>query len=261
MANISTWSTNAASNNAATPDGFPEGQSPSSLNDCGRTLMAAIRTQHENAQWIDYGHTPTKVDSDTFTVSGDQTSIYDAGRRIKFSGSVSGYATISSSSYSAPNTTVNLSSAAMTGTLTAVAVGAVSGTNSSLFDSGTFSFTLDGFSANPTGTMYYQKIGNLVMMHTNGVVVSGTSNADFLQTTAAAIPTNLRPSATRRATCMVRDDGFGGQHCIGMAEIATTGFLYFAKTGGGTVTVTDFFGYTTSGTKGLPATFSIIYMM
>jgi hypothetical protein len=39
----STWSETAASNNAAPPDGCPEGQSYASLNNCIREIMAVIK--------------------------------------------------------------------------------------------------------------------------------------------------------------------------------------------------------------------------
>ena len=42
MSNISQWSTSAASNNAAPPDGMPEGQAPSTVNDSVREIMAAV---------------------------------------------------------------------------------------------------------------------------------------------------------------------------------------------------------------------------
>jgi len=129
---IKDYSTTAGNNSAAPPNGAPEGWAPSSVNNTVRQVMADIRSWYETAQWIDYGHVPTKVDSDTFTVAGDQTAIYESGRRLKFTGSVSGYATISSSSYSAPNTTVNVTASSWTGTLTAVAVGIISASNNSI---------------------------------------------------------------------------------------------------------------------------------
>lgn len=49
MSNISQWSTSAASNNTAPPDGFPEGQAPSTVNDCARELMAAVARQFKDA--------------------------------------------------------------------------------------------------------------------------------------------------------------------------------------------------------------------
>lgn len=42
MADIATWSTTAASNNSASPNGFPENMAPSGLNDSAREVMAAI---------------------------------------------------------------------------------------------------------------------------------------------------------------------------------------------------------------------------
>lgn len=54
--------------------------------------------------------TATFVDSDSFTVSDDQTTIFHQGRRVRCDCDTDGYkyGTITSSSYSSPNTTVNL---------------------------------------------------------------------------------------------------------------------------------------------------------
>lgn len=46
MANVSTWSETAANNNSSPPDGWPEGQSPASVNNCAREMMAAIAKWH-----------------------------------------------------------------------------------------------------------------------------------------------------------------------------------------------------------------------
>jgi hypothetical protein len=37
------WDSTAASNNATPPDGWPEGQAPSTVNDCAREMMAAVK--------------------------------------------------------------------------------------------------------------------------------------------------------------------------------------------------------------------------
>lgn len=102
------WSTTAASNNAAPPNGWPEGQLPSSVNNVGRQMMADIRSTLEALPFFDFGHNPTRIDNDTFTVATDLTATYVAGRRVKLVGATTGYATIASSSYSAPDTTVNV---------------------------------------------------------------------------------------------------------------------------------------------------------
>ena len=48
MSNISDFSTTASSNNAASPNGFPEGMAPSGLNDSARELMAAVAKQYQD---------------------------------------------------------------------------------------------------------------------------------------------------------------------------------------------------------------------
>jgi hypothetical protein len=130
---IPSYSTTASSNNSAPPNGAPEGMAPSAVNDTMRQIMADIRTQHEDAQWIDYGHTPTRIDNDTFTVPGDQTAIYDAGRRVKLVGATTGYATISASAFSAVTTVdVTMDSGNVPASLASVAVGILTGASNAI---------------------------------------------------------------------------------------------------------------------------------
>lgn len=42
MSELNSWSTTAASNNTASPDGFPEAMAPSGVNDSAREVMAAL---------------------------------------------------------------------------------------------------------------------------------------------------------------------------------------------------------------------------
>lgn len=108
MSNISTWSTSAGDNNATPPDGFPEGMLPSGVNDAAREVMAAVRRWYEAPFWTDLGYTHTFATATSFTVAADVTAFYTVGRRIRIVGSGTGtrYGWITSSSYSAPNTTV-----------------------------------------------------------------------------------------------------------------------------------------------------------
>jgi hypothetical protein len=41
----SAWSETAANNNSPTPNGWPEGQAPSTVNDCSREIMRAVKTE------------------------------------------------------------------------------------------------------------------------------------------------------------------------------------------------------------------------
>jgi hypothetical protein len=109
---VGRWSNAAGSNNAAVPDGWPEGQLPSTINNCAREMMAAIRTLIEDAQYIDQDFTPTFITATSFSVPGNQTSAMHIGRRLKCFDATAGvqqviYGTIISASFTAV-TTVNL---------------------------------------------------------------------------------------------------------------------------------------------------------
>lgn len=85
------------------------------------------------SEWVAQG-TPTFVSGTSFTVTGNQTSVFVAGVRVKAqinAGSV--YATVSSSSFAAV-TTVNLTndSSSLDNTLSAVSVGLLGETNPSV---------------------------------------------------------------------------------------------------------------------------------
>jgi hypothetical protein len=47
MTEVSAWNAVDASNSLTPPDGWPEGQQPSSVNDCGRMMMGALRREHD----------------------------------------------------------------------------------------------------------------------------------------------------------------------------------------------------------------------
>lgn len=58
--------------------------------------------------WISRGDTWTYASASTFTVSGDVTSIFQKGRKLKLTQTTVKYFYVVSSSYSAPNTTVTI---------------------------------------------------------------------------------------------------------------------------------------------------------
>lgn len=134
MSNISAWSSTAASNNAASPNGFPENMLPSGVNDSAREIMAAVRTWYEDAEWINLGHTPVFVSTVSFTIATDVTTQYHVGRRIRCTDASTLYGTIATSVYSAPNTTitVTLDSGVLSTSLSAVATSILSNNNKSV---------------------------------------------------------------------------------------------------------------------------------
>lgn len=127
---INTYSSTPASNIAL----FPEGQTPSSLNDGMRQVQADIRSWYEDAEWVNYGHVPTRATNTTFTIPTDVTATYTVNRRIKCTDSSTLYGTITASSYSAPNSTVTvvLDSGNLSASLTAISLALLKPTNVSL---------------------------------------------------------------------------------------------------------------------------------
>jgi hypothetical protein len=123
-AGIEDYSTTASSNGTVY---FEENMSPADVNNDARSIMADIRAWYENVEFRDLGDTPTYASATTFTISGDVTASYVANQRIEAYGTTMGtlYGTISSSSYSAPNTTVTVSldSGSLTANLSRVSVG------------------------------------------------------------------------------------------------------------------------------------------
>lgn len=98
------WSTTAGNNNAAPPDGWPEGQAPSTINDCARENMAAIRVAFSDLQFFDHDMTPTTINTTSFSVPGNQTSAIHAGRRLKLFDAQTLFATVSTASFTTVTT-------------------------------------------------------------------------------------------------------------------------------------------------------------
>jgi len=136
MSDIGKWDIVADSNQVASPDGFPEGQTKPSVNNACREIMAAVARWMRDAEWVNLWLTP-QHDGRTFTLSKvsdtvvrivgspavDDTGYFTTNRRIKISsggGDVYGY--VSSAAYSNPNNdiTVTLDSGVVPTTPTAV---------------------------------------------------------------------------------------------------------------------------------------------
>lgn len=168
---VESWSRTAADNSAPPPNGAPEGMAPSAVNDVIRQNMADIRAQFEDAAWFNWGHVPTRVDADTFTVAGDVSAIYTVGRRLRVSGGSTGFCTVASVSYSAPNTTVNVTmdSGSLPTPLSAVAASIIPSVNTPLPGLGS------GFAALASPNTF--TANQVVQYSTTGTVQLGVVNA------------------------------------------------------------------------------------
>ncbi len=89
MSNISLWSSTDENNNRVPPDGFPEHQSPSSVNNSARALMGGVRRAYLEQPYFNPGGVIEYVNTSTFQIRDtseitDFTQFYTVGRRLKF---------------------------------------------------------------------------------------------------------------------------------------------------------------------------------
>lgn len=119
--------------------------------------------------------------------------------------------------------------------------------------SGSFTPAWTGFSADPTGDIFYTKIGGLVILQCDAGGMTGTSNATGMSITN--LPAILRPQTApeARSICMVTDNGAQavGAFSFGVAA----GTIKFWK---GTAPPNDA-GFTNSGDKGFSPYQTLMY--
>lgn len=107
---IKDYSLTPSSNTSINGVNIAEGCPPSSVNNAIRQEMADTRSFYESGGWIDWGVTHAYASGTSFTIASDVTASYVANRRVKAVGTATGtiYGTISSATYSSPNTTVTV---------------------------------------------------------------------------------------------------------------------------------------------------------
>lgn len=129
------WSTTANNNQSAVPDGWPEHQAPSTLNNCAREMMASVKTGITQAAqgFYDLGIVPTQTGATTFTVPNDQTAYLGYGRRVRLFDATTVNATVISSTATV-NTSVTVrvdggGATALTASLSSMAIAIVQQSN------------------------------------------------------------------------------------------------------------------------------------
>lgn len=134
MSNIGSWALAAASNNATPPNGWPEGQAPSTVNNCAREMMSSIRTQWDDAVWFNFYSTTSppvslkaqnkiRISNQSAASTYTATAIYPTGTRLKVvNNNVVKYGTVISlsSSSTAVMLTMSMDSSTLTSTITTV---------------------------------------------------------------------------------------------------------------------------------------------
>lgn len=121
--------------------------------------------------------------------------------------------------------------------------------------SGSFTATLTGFTGAVTGTVNYQRSGDIVMMCAPSAI-TGTSNTTAL--TLSGIPSGLRPASSVSELTTVRDAGNSGR--IALSTVASDGTVTFELYSSITASPSST-GFTNSGSKGLQAGWVMKYLV
>lgn len=143
MSLISEWSIVPAQNGTrgSPPNYWPEGQAPSTVNDCARLMMSTLRIQMQDAQWFNWGYTCTRIAGNKFGMNigtnSATTSVvanFVANRRLKLYDTSTMYATISEASLSGSliNITVTMDSGSLTNSFSSAYLSILSPSNSAI---------------------------------------------------------------------------------------------------------------------------------
>lgn len=182
MSNIGSWHLAAASNNATPPDGWPEGQAPSTVNNCAREMMSAIRTQWDDAAWFNFYPTTSpstyislkaqnkiRISQQSAATTYTATDVYPVGTRLKVvNNNTTKYCTVNSigaASSSAVFLAVTMDSGTLTSTITSVSRSIISPTNS----------PIPGGSSGSSGSTTYGGVDNMLLNANFQVAQLGTS--------------------------------------------------------------------------------------
>ena len=179
---IGRWSTTAANNNATPPDGWPEGQAPSTVNDCARENMAAIKTAMQDMDFFDHDFTPTFINANSFSVPGDQTARIVAGRQLKLFDATTHVRAIGSASFTTVTTISLGAGTALTSSLSSFAIGILNPSSLAL---------PDRISASAIETTTLTASGAVVMKSTLSVEGATVLNSTLSVSGATVLKTTL----------------------------------------------------------------------
>lgn len=143
MSEISVWSIVPAQNGTrgSPPIYWPEGQAPSTVNNCARQMMAALRVQMQDAQWFNWGYDCTRIAGNKFRMAigtaSATTSVvanFVANRRMKLYDTSTMYGTISEGSLSGSsyNITITVDTGSLTNSFSSAYLSILTPTNSAL---------------------------------------------------------------------------------------------------------------------------------
>ena len=113
---VSAFSTVASDNGARLPSGTAiEGMSPSQINDSIRALMQCVREWYNEGEWIEYGSgdgvvSYTRTGNNSLAIPANVVNEFHINRRVKIKDGAGStlFGRVTASSYSSPNTNLNL---------------------------------------------------------------------------------------------------------------------------------------------------------
>jgi hypothetical protein len=264
---VTSYSRTPASNNSAPPNGWPEGQTPGSLNNSARQLMTDIVNEAGKNQCKVLG---SVAGTNTITaVMSPTLDAYAAGMIVVFTpaNTNTGATTLNIDSLGALDVLKTSGVAVSAGDLVAGVPALLlldSGADDFLLinpatlsvASGSFTATLSGMSSATTGTMNYQVVGNIVSLWLVSSIL-GTSNSTSMA--LSGMPVAIRPTGLRNVLCA--EVGDNGQGLIASALVDTAGGVNFTLLTTNVVANRISWGgaFTASGSKGLDAEWTISY--
>jgi hypothetical protein len=147
MATLRRWSTSASGNATVTGGvntiNFAEGQTPGSVNNSAREMMAQVRSIYTPSEWgwVEHSATASVASQTAFKLGGNQTTNWTAGRRWRLkSGSTTRYGSVVSSSFTAETTiTVTVDSGSLSASHSLAALAGIDSNHTPAFAAGSAS--------------------------------------------------------------------------------------------------------------------------
>lgn len=154
-----------------------------------------IRESANMSSWQPIGAAATYVSATSFTLAGDHTAYLKIGTKIRLVNSTTKYGYVLSSSYSSPNTTVNL----VPNSSYPLVSGAITNVNISYAEPPDFpggllyTPTYGGFSVDPVMSCRFSISGKTCTVLVGLSGAAGTSNANTFTITPPVNPSNTNP--------------------------------------------------------------------
>lgn len=247
MANLRKWST-TATGNASVAGGsntinFAEGQTPGSVNNSAREMMAQVRSIYTPAEWgwVEHSATASVASQTAFKLAGNQTTNWTAGRRWRLkSASTTRYGSVVSSSFTAETTiTVTVDSGSLSASHSLAALAAIDSnhvpltyvTSASVATSLALYATLGGTN---TFSATQAFAGGFVVPNTGSALVTGSGGLGF-GTGSGGTVTQLTSKST--GVTLNKTNGQITMHNAALAAATTVSFVLTNSTIAGTDTI------------------------